>query len=146
MTFTFSATALIDATEEQVWPVMADVVRWPEWLPTVAEVLPLGQAALSVGGRFRVFQPRLRPAVWSVVILDPPTGFTWESRAPGVRTVASHILHTDAGGSTRVTLTITFSGPLKWLAGMVAGRLTLEYMEQEVAALTRRVESRRARR
>jgi hypothetical protein len=136
----FTATALVAASSQHVWPVLADVVRWPEWLPTVTAVEALGSLPLTVGGRYRVLQPKLRPVIWSVVDLEPQTRFSWQSRAPGVRTLANHILSPAAGGSTSVTLQVSFTGPLGWLVGLLAGRLTREYLEREAAALKQRVE------
>jgi ribosome-associated toxin RatA of RatAB toxin-antitoxin module len=138
---TFNATALIAASSQRVWPVMADVARWPEWLPTVTAVQALGPSPLAVGGRYRVLQPKLRPAIWSVVELEPQTRFSWESRAPGVRILADHILTPTTGAATSVTLQVVVSGPLSGWVGLIAGRLAREYLEREAAALKQRVES-----
>ena len=138
---TFSATIDINAPVERVWAVMADVVRWPRWLPTVTAVDALGITPLALGGRFRIHQPRLRPTVWTVVGLRAPHRFAWQSRAPGVRTIASHTIVAGAGESSRVCLEITFSGPLAFLAVVLFGRLTDEYLHREAAALKQRIES-----
>lgn len=138
---TFRVSALVVASPHQVWTVLADVVHWPTWLPTVTAVEALGPARLAVGSRYRILQPKLRQAVWSVVEIEPATRFSWESRAPGVRTLASHTLSRDAGGLTRITLEITFSGLFSGLAAFLAGRLTREYLEREAEAIKRQVES-----
>ncbi len=112
---TYHATALIAAPPDRVWAELLGVLRWPEWLPTVTSVQPLGAAPLAVGARYRISQPRLRPAVWSVVQFDPQRSFAWESRSPGVRALANHSLSSAPGGSTHVALQIDFSGPLSVL-------------------------------
>lgn len=134
------ATTIIDAPVERVWPVLADVSRWPLWLPTVTSVEPLGPPPLSIGASYRVVQPKLPAAVWSVVELSPNSHFSWESRSPGVRVLGTHELHPVTAASTGVSLRIDFSGPLSGLARLVAGRLTREYIEREAAALKERVE------
>ena len=137
----FDATTLVAASPQRVWSLLADVARWPEWLPTVTAVQPLGSPGLSVGARYRILQPRLRPAIWSVIELDPQHRFAWESRSPGVRVVASHVMRAASDKTTSVTLEVVFSGPLAALAGLLAGRLTREYLAREAASLKQRAES-----
>jgi len=138
----FESTITIDASAEKIWPVLSDVSKWPQWLPTVSAVEPLGAPPLAIGARYRIVQPKLRPAVWSVVELSPMLGhFSWESRSPGVRVLASHSLRSVSAGKTSVSLRIDFAGPMAWMAGLLAGRLTREYLEREAVALKRRVET-----
>ena len=142
---TFAATTHVAASPERVWAVLADVLHWPEWLPTVTSVEPLGPAHLAVGARYRITQPKLRPAIWSVVGLEPSRCFSWESHSRGVRAVGDHCLSPVADGSTphgstEFTLQVHFSGSLSVLAGVLAGPLTREYLARETAALRQRVE------
>jgi uncharacterized membrane protein len=137
----FEFTTVIDAPPDRVWSVLSDVMHWPKWLPTVTSVEPLGSPTLAVGARYRLVQPKLWPAVWSVVDLSPHNHFSWESRSPGVRALGDHMLSPVSGGSTSVSLRVTFSGPLAVLVGLIAGRLTREYIEREAASLKLRVES-----
>ena len=137
----FEATTIVAAPAERIWPVLADVARWPQWLPTVTSVEPLGQAPLALGASYRIVQPRLRPGVWSVVELVPGSHFSWQSRAPGVRVLATHVLRPISSNATGVTLGVAMSGALAGLAGMLVGRLTREYLERECAALKQTVES-----
>jgi protein-S-isoprenylcysteine O-methyltransferase Ste14 len=137
-----AANVLVAAAPERAWAVMADVLRWPEWLPTVTSVEPLGPEALTLGAPYRITQPGLRPATWTVVRLEPLRSFAWESRSPGVRALGDHFLTPMPDGSTSVTLQVGFSGPLAFLARMVAGSLTREYVTREAALLKQRVEAR----
>lgn len=136
-----SATARIAARPEQIWAILTDVVRWPDWLTTMTSVQPLGPKALALGARYRIAQPKLRPATWTVVRLEPSRSFAWETRSPGVRALADHTLTPMPDGSTSVTLQIQFSGPLSALAHLLAGSLTRDYLAREAAALKQQVEA-----
>ena len=136
------ASISIGASREAIWHVLAAVVTWPEWLPTVTSVEPLDVHALKAGARYRVVQPKLRPATWVVTQLDPARRFEWESRWPGVRVVADHVIDDTARGATKVTLRITFSGAFGVLVGLMARSLTQRYLDQEAAALKSKVENR----
>lgn len=135
-------TTLIDAPAEQVWTHLADVTRWPDWLPTMTSVRPLGPVPLTIGGRYRIIQPKLPPAIWTVVDLAPGRSFAWESRSPGVRVLADHLLRPRPDGSTQVTLRIRFSGPLWALGRLLGGPIAREYVTREAALLKYRAESR----
>ena len=84
----FRITTAIDAPAERVWAVLADVERWPEWTASVSRVELLTSAPLGMGGRVRIDQPKLRPAVWTVTLWQPGQRFVWESTNPGVKVVA----------------------------------------------------------
>lgn len=137
----YAFTVEIAAPATRVWSVLSDVSNWPSWLPTVTSVKPLDASSLTIGARYHLTQPGLRPAVWSVVELSPDSHFSWACRSPGVRVLASHSLHPVAADVTRVSLAIGFSGPLAIVARLAAGRMTLEYLGREAAALKLRVES-----
>jgi hypothetical protein len=74
--------------------------------------------------------------------MNPPEGFTWISRTPGVLATAGHTLVALTSGRCRVRLRIAFSGPLAWLASLLYGTLTQRYIEQEASALKATLESR----
>ena len=59
----------IAAPPERIWPALADVAAWPDWLPTVTRVEPLDGRELAPGRRYRIAQPRLQTAVWTVTAL-----------------------------------------------------------------------------
>lgn len=137
----YTATAEIAATPARIWPVIANVEDWPQWLPTMTSVKRMGAGALEVGARYRLEQPRLRPTVWTVVNVEPSNTFAWEARWPGARALATHSLTAGPGGSTRLVLQVSFSGPMSLLARAIAGRTVQEYLSLEAAAVKRHFEA-----
>ena len=56
---TYESNAVILASAERIWTLVADVTRWHEWTPTIASVEPLDSGLIQQGSRFRIVQPRL---------------------------------------------------------------------------------------
>lgn len=136
----FSITTEIAAPLQLVWSVMADVERWPEWTASISRVKLLSPGPLQVGSRARVHQPKLPPAFWRVTELIPGTGFTWISRAPGVRVTARHTAETIATG-TRVTLSIQYEGLVGRALAWWIGELNDRYLAMEAQGLKARCTS-----
>ncbi len=67
----------VEAPVEQVWEVLGEVERRPEWAPTVTSVRRLDGGPLAVGSRVRVEQPRIPATVYVVTELEPSRSFTW---------------------------------------------------------------------
>src|SRR5919107_4314511 len=80
----------VHAPPEVVWPIMADVARWPEWTASVTAAEWVEGDAMRVGAKARLRQPRLPVAVWTVAEVDEGRAFTWTSSGPGVRSVGVH--------------------------------------------------------
>ncbi|MDP9366315.1 MAG: SRPBCC family protein [Chloroflexota bacterium] len=131
----------IAAPPEQVWAVMSDVARWPEWTASVTSVERLDRAPLGVGSRARVRQPRFPVAVWTVSALDPGRFFEWRSPAPGLLSVAGHRVDDAGDRASRATLSITWSGPLAPVVRLLVGSLSRRYVETEAQGLKRRCEA-----
>ena len=133
----------IAAPPAQVWTVMSDVERWHEWTPTIRSVRRTNAGPFRIGARARVHQPKLPPADWIVTALDDGREFTWESRAPGIRVVARHLVESSGDGS-RVTLSIQY----RVMVGNLFGRLTAgfnrRYIALEADGLKRRAEAHAA--
>ncbi len=136
----YSASAHIAAPVESVWHVLAAVVAWPQWLPTVSSVQALDGEPLAVGSRYVVRQPKLRPATWRVTEVQPPGRFVWQARSPGLLMVAEHAIEEASRGNCRVTLRYSFSGLLGPLVGRLSRSDTGRYLSQEVASLKSRAE------
>lgn len=138
----FRTSVEVEASLEDVWAVLLDVERWPEWTSSMSEVKRLDSGPLAVGSRVRIRQQRLPPTVWKVTSLDPTQGFAWKAVAPGVRTVGDHRLASVGPGRVAVTLGIRRAGPLAPLVDRVFRGLTRRYVTMEAEGLKRRCEAR----
>lgn len=129
----FQAALALEASSHAVWREMADVVSWPQWMSTITHVETWDGRELELGRRFKVSQPKLRPALWTVTQLSPTSGFTWESRTPGIAMVAEHCIEPGAGG-TMLRLTFCFDGLLAPVVARLWGKLVQEYLQRECVA------------
>lgn len=77
------------------WAHISNVAAWPTWLPTASRVEAFSRGELSSGARFKVYQPKLRPAIWAVIELNPGTNFVWQTRSPGLTLWANHVVSAD---------------------------------------------------
>jgi uncharacterized membrane protein len=137
----FRLVVEIFAPPERVWAVMLDVERWPEWTPTVTSAKRLEDGPLALGGRTKLVQPKLLPAVWRVTELDPRTGlFTWVTGRPGIKVTASHMVERTLDGS-RVTNVLLYSGLLGALMARQLKQLNWDYLTAEAQGLKQRCES-----
>jgi hypothetical protein len=99
-----------------------------------------GTGPLAVGTRALVWQPKFPPALWTVTALEPGRGFTWVSRAPGLRVTGSHSIAPTATGS-RVTLSLVYAGLMGRLMARWTGNITRRYIEMEARGLKERSEA-----
>lgn len=129
----------IAAPPARVWEVMHDIDRWHEWTPSIAGITRDGGAAFAVGTWVTVRQPGFPPARWRISAIEPGRAFTWVSRAPGMRVVATHAVDSAPGGS-RATLSIEYHGVLGALFEWLTRAKTARYVEMEAAGLRRRSE------
>jgi len=133
----FETFVEIAATPAQVWPVMVDVEKWPEWTASVKRIKLLTPGPLRIGSRARVHQPKLPPAFWRVTELVPGSHFTWLSSAPGVRVTARHVIEPAPTGS-RVTLSIQYEGMFGQLLARWTRALNERYFAMEANGLKTR--------
>ncbi|HNV15302.1 MAG: SRPBCC family protein [Actinomycetales bacterium] len=130
-----SVTSSTIVNPSLAWQVLSDVRSWPEWLPTVIEVVPeTPEAPDGMGAAYLVRQPRLAAARWEITEWRPGAGFTWVSRRPGVTTTGTHQL-VEVPGGVQAQLGIAWSGPLAWLVRASYGGLTRGYVASEAAAI-----------
>ncbi len=132
-------TIHIDAPPEVVWAVTEDVERWPEWTPTVTSVKRLEQGPFDVGSTALIKQPGQSKAEWCVTELIRSERFTWESRRPGIRIIATHEM-TAAETGTRNGLRIEMSGFLARLLWPLIRVPVRRALEQENTGLKNRCE------
>lgn len=131
----------VAASHERVWEVLVDVERWPERIPTVASVERLDAGPLRVGSRTRLQQPRLPEAVWTVTEVDAGRSFAWESRSRGVAITADHAIEPHGDDTSRLTLSVSLSGPLAPVGWLMTKGLTKRYVETEAASIKRVAEA-----
>jgi len=128
------------APPETIWKVLADVENWRNWTPTVLDVKPLTNTGLKVGARYRVTQPKLRPAIYEVTECVPNRGFTWVQRLPGGAMIADHRL-VPRNGRTEVELSFTSNGLLANIVSMIFSKTVRDYVATEAKSLQRQCES-----
>ncbi|PYC77310.1 polyketide cyclase [Streptomyces tateyamensis] len=123
------------AAPEAVWAVLVDVQGWRKWTASVELIRRREQGRpFALGSEAWVKQPRLPGALWRVTGYEAGRAFTWESRSPGVRTVADHQLRPTATG-TELILELRQEGFLAPLARLLLGRLIRRYLAMEAAGL-----------
>jgi len=137
----FSTSLTINSSQQAVWNVLSDVAHWHEWTPTVTKVEVLNTSELKLGNRYKVFQPKLQPAVWTITELNS-ANFTWESKTPGMHMVAEHVVKSVNANQSEVTLTFAFNGWLGNLIGKMYEKMTEEYVQTEAQSLKKRVETK----
>lgn len=136
----FSISIDINAPAERVFEVMTDTGRWHEWTPSITSITRIGGGPFVVGSRALVRQPKLPPALWTVTAIELGRGFTWVSKAPGVRVYAHHEVEPLATGS-RATLSLRYEG---WFGNVIANltaRITARYLAMEAGGLKTRSEN-----
>ena len=131
----YQTTITINAPPEAIWQMLSTVVAWPRWLPTVTSVEHLDAETLVVGHRFRVLQPKLRPATWVVSKLEPNRRFEWRANATGVLMVADHVIERLPSGESSVLLRFEFRGVVGSLLGVLFSSMTRRYISQEASSL-----------
>lgn len=128
------------ASPAVVWQILADVEHWPDWTPTVVEIRALGSTGLRIGARYRVVQPKLRPAIYEVTECIPNQRFIWAQNLPGGALVAGHCL-SPRDGATEVELSFVSKG---LLANVVAGlfsKMIRQYVATEARSLKNRCDA-----
>ncbi len=139
-----SSTSNIKANSAFIWKTLIDIETWPRWTPTVTSVTKLDKRYLTIGSQALLKQPKLKDAIWTITELIPSKSFDWESKVPGAKIVASHLLE-EAKDGCSVTLGIAYKGPLAWFYRAITGTLSKEYLVKELAGLKRYCEGREDR-
>jgi hypothetical protein len=131
----------IRASALHVWAVLLDVERWPEWTTSVTKVQRMDIGPLTLGSRTRIWQPRLRPAVWQVTSLDEQRlVFAWTTRSPGIRIIGLHYVE-PLKSTSRVTLSLQYQGPLSPIVARFYANLSRDYLAREANDLRQRCET-----
>jgi uncharacterized membrane protein len=132
------ATAIdIAASPERVWEVMSDIDQWREWTPSIRSVTRLGDKPFAVGTRVWIRQPKLPPALWKIISIDPDRGFTWVSAAPGLLVTARHGVEPAPAGA-RASLFLSIEGRFRAVLAGLTGKITKRYLDLEAEGLKAR--------
>jgi carbon monoxide dehydrogenase subunit G len=137
----YSTSITINASQEAIWKILSDVAHWNEWAPTVTKVEVLDGPELKIDNHYKVYQPKLQPAVWSVTVLTPPSSFTWESRTSGMTMIGEHTLKSTGANQNELTLTFSFQGVIGEIAGRLYRKTVESYIVIEAQSLKKRVEN-----
>lgn len=144
------AETTIDATPQQVWAVLTDLQRMPEWSPELVTMVPMKRGGLRVG-QWYLGVNRRKGVVWPtrnvVATLEPGKALAWDTKTSGARWI--YELAPEGAGTrlvhrrpvpTRLTLLSRMFAPAA-LGGNVEHADELEAgMAQTVARLKAAVE------
>lgn len=137
----FSATTTIAATPEQIWAVLTDLPRYPEWDPYAERI----EGAVAPGAKITAYTKLSPGRAFPVTVTDlaPGRRMVWASGMPlglfkGAR---SFTLTPRPDGTVEFTVREEFSGPL---LGLIKGSLPdmNEPFRQFAAGLKARAEGR----
>ena len=82
------AETTIAAPPEQVWALLTDFARMPEWSPELVRMLPLKPGGLRVG-QWYLGVNRRKAVVWPtrsvVAVLEPGRSVAWDTKSSGAR-------------------------------------------------------------
>ena len=142
MTWHRSASQWFHLPAASLWEVLADVRRWPDWNPAVAEAALEGPLAEGTTGRYapshRIVGPlhrRTAPA-FTVAQLDPGRSIVLRQPQPGgVQDIAWSLEERDGG--TVFTQRVTVEGPLSQQFGLTAGEPLVRGFAPQCARLYR---------
>lgn len=137
-------TAVFEETTEllpaELWPVLADVARWPELDTNIAR-LDITEPA-GAGATFRL-RPRGGPTLrFRIGHFDPPTRYSDICQMPLARMETIHELL--PGERTTIRVRIEIVGLLAPLWGRVVGRVRAKGLSAQTARFVARARALRA--
>jgi uncharacterized protein YndB with AHSA1/START domain len=136
---TIIRSTFIEAEPSIVFNALVNVERWHLWTASVKKIELLKKGPFTIGTKVRVYQPRLRPAVWEVTTVEANQSFTWVNKIWGAIVTGGHFLWHD-GEFTHIKLIITYEGWLARLYYQLSSRLTGRYMDMEAEGLKKECE------
>lgn len=133
-------TIEINANPANVWQIMSDVSRWPEWTPSIESVDQIS-ADMAIGSEAVVKAKGTPRAKWRVTEWNPGQNFTWVTSVRGAKTVGEHVIAPNGEGRSKVTLAIEVQGLLTPLFQPLISRGITSNLELESQGLKRRAEA-----
>lgn len=96
------AETTVAAPPADVWAVLSDLRRMPEWSPELVRMVPLKPGGLRVGQQYLGLNRR-KGVVWPtrsvVAVLEPERTLAWDTKSSGARWIYEL---SPAGSGTRV--------------------------------------------
>jgi uncharacterized protein YndB with AHSA1/START domain len=98
------AEATIDAPPDQVWGLLTDFDRMPEWSPELMKMVPLKRGGLRIGQWYLGINRR-KAVVWPtrsvLAVLEPGRAIGWDTKSSGARWIwelapageSTHVVH-----------------------------------------------------
>ncbi len=123
-----SATIQISAPAAQVWEVLTDLARYPEWNPLFREAS--GQITVGVRLTLKSVHPasgRLMTVRPKVLVAEPARELRWRASLPGIMTGEHSFTLSPADGGTRLVQSETFQGLLARLSGTTISRTQSQF-------------------
>jgi uncharacterized membrane protein len=130
----------INAPQARAWAVVSDVERWPQRTASITSVQLLNNPPFGLGSEVRIRQPKLPSATWTVTEYHAVWLFKWVNQSPLLTTTATHRVLSTGDNSCRLTLTLDWGGPARFLALLYKG-LTARYIAMEAEGMKRAAEA-----
>ncbi|UPK75355.1 SRPBCC family protein [Nocardioidaceae bacterium SCSIO 66511] len=137
----FEISTQVDASSDDVWAVVAAVESWPSVTDSMEDVQVTSEGPFGVGSTARVRQPKVPVLTWTVTDWRPGRSFTWQTKALGVTSIASHDVEETTEG-TRLTLGIRQHGLLAPVSDLITGKRIRQYVQLELEGTKRAAEER----
>lgn len=111
------------ARPDQIWPILIDAARWPEWYPNAKGVRILtGENNLALGARFRwtTFGATIESEVVEFVA---QARIAWTGRAVGIDVYHAWLITPSAKGAHVLTEETQYGGLARLAAALMPGRM-----------------------
>jgi hypothetical protein len=123
-----SAEIQIGAPPEQVWAVLTDLARYPQWNPLIREA----SGQLAVGNRLTLksvhpSNGRLMTVRPKVLVADPGRELRWVASLPGLMTGEHSFTLSSADGGTHLVQAETYRGLLAHMSDKVVSRTRAQF-------------------
>lgn len=133
--FSAEAQASSSASTDQVWALLMQVRRWPEWYP--GYVAAEADGSLRDGQHGTVTLVDGRRSAFEVFTCTQPCDMTMGGSGPGVRIRFSYHFDANDAGGTDIVLGHTLSGPTSPIFGRLFGRRVAGYLPTAAHQLAR---------
>lgn len=138
--YQISKSIEIKAEPTIIFGILSDVESWNSWTKSITTISFIKNSKFKLGGKVKIKQPKLLPAVWTISEITENKSFTWKKKSLGVTLTAHHSLVT-INNKTCVEVTMIYEGFLALLLYRVSSSLTSKYLTTEIIGLKKKCES-----